>query len=45
MNYFLKKTFSKSLAFSMPVCYNNIVIDNGVIDVKGADNGKQKSLS
>ena len=40
MNYFLKKTFFKSLAFSMPVCYNNTVIDNSVIEVKGADNGK-----
>ena len=29
----------------MPVCYNNTVIDNSVIDVKGADNGKQRSLS
>ena len=37
---FFEKTFSKSLAFSMPVCYNNTIIDNGVIDVKGADNGK-----
>ncbi len=37
---FFEKTFSKSLAFFMPVCYNNIVIDNGVIDMKGADNGK-----